>query len=380
MIEYLALALLGTWLLWIIWSRAGRVLNPPKVDLNLQATSNLGDDSGAGNLVGIQPFMVPWDYASQKSFFLKLAGYMGIAKNERWLNEKTIVIFPEYIGTWLVATGEKRAVYQARGLTHAMLTLIASNLFSFLWILLAALGRPRPRDIVKYSLFQLKAAKMASSYQSVFARLAREYGVTIVAGSIVLPKPRIINGKLTVGRGALQDVSMVMRPDGTVHGRLVRKVFPIKEELNFIEAASLSEVPAYETPAGRLGVLICADSWYPEIYGTIKSKKPALMAVPSYLGPDGIWNKLWGGYNGSAQPADVNLNDLGQLTEGEAWRKYALPGRMQGSGASYGMNVFLRGSIWDLGSDGHTLTVNEGKLTETEHTAGASITNCWIAN
>lgn len=378
MIAYIPPFLLGIWLLWAIWSKSGRTIHEPQADLNLQAVQSFGTNSGSGNLLGVQPYMVPLDYASQDRFYAKLAGYLEIARRERWLGEKTVVIFPEYLSTWLVAAGEKRSVFQAGGIERAMQILVLSNLFSFIRVLLKAWRRPHPQDLVKYSLFRLKADRMAHIYQAVFARLARDYAVTIVAGSILLPSPRIDRGKLTFGAGALLNVSMVFRPDGTAHDRLVRKAFPIEDELPFTSPAPDTQTPIFETPAGRLAVLICADSWYPAAYQRVALEKPDLIAVPSYLTGDDVWTKPWQGYNGAPLPADVDPGDIGRLTEGEAWKKYALPGRIGSTGARYGMNVFMHGTIWDLGSDGQTLVMREKNLAETGLTKGAALTNCWI--
>lgn len=378
MLVSIALILLSAGLAWALWSRSGRETDDPATDLRLQETLSVGDDTGAGNLLGVQPFMAPLDYASEERFYAKLAAYLEIAGQKGWLDEKTIVIWPEYLGTWLVAAGEKRTIYHARGITEAMQTLIFSNLFSFGRVLLSAGIRARASDKVKYSLFRLKAQQMAEIYQSAFSRLAQEYGVTIVAGSILLPSPSVRGGVLTAGEGELYNVSPVYKPDGSSYDRLVRKAFPTEDEKPFTAAAPVSELPVFETPAGRLAVLICADSWYPSSYRAIRPKKPDLLAVPSYLAQDDIWEHSWCGYNGAPHPQDVDLEDIKGLTEGEAWLKYGLAGRMDSAGASTGMNVFLRGRIWDLGSDGHTLILQGNELTEAEQTGSAAIVNCWL--
>ena len=105
---------------------------------------------------------------------------------------------------------------------------------------------------------------------------------------------------------------------------------------------------------------------------------PDLLAVPSYLAPDGAWEEPWAGYNGAPPPQDVDLSDVERLTEGEARRKYGLAGRLGSAGARHGMSVFLRGKIWDLGSDGHSRILQGDELTEVEQSDGAAIVNCWL--
>jgi hypothetical protein len=219
---------------------------------------------------------------------------------------------------------------------------------------------------------------MAGDYQSVFSGLAQRYGITIAAGSILLPDPLIIDGEVTAGKGPLYNVSAVFKPDGKTHPNLSFKVFPINTELPFITPASLARQPLFETPAGKLGVLICADGWYPQLYGQLKVLGVDFVVVPSFATGTDQWDIPWAGYNGALTPVDVNYKDVGRLTEGEAWRKYALAGRLSQAGAHAGANVFLHGDLWDMRSDsGQTLMVNETGVTESRSKGGA-ILNLWL--
>jgi hypothetical protein len=60
----------------------------------LADAAELGSDRGAGNLLGIQPFMLPHDYASEEAFYAKLAAYFAAADARGWLGEGTVVILP----------------------------------------------------------------------------------------------------------------------------------------------------------------------------------------------------------------------------------------------------------------------------------------------
>ena len=344
------------------------------IRLRVQDVAEYGMDVGRGNLLGIQPYMVPADYRSADTFYAKLDGYLDVAARQGWLGERTIVVFPEYVGTWLVAAGEKSRVVQASTIAAAMQALVLSHPLRFVRVLPSA----RAKDAVKYSLFRLKAPVMAGIYHAVFSGLARKRGVTIVAGSIVLPSPGISGGELVIGDGELYNVSAVYRPDGSPYENLVCKVFPIQDELPFTAPASAADLPVFDTPAGRLGVLICADSWYPSPYGAIVAQKADFVAVPSYLSPDGVWAQPWRGYDGGPAPDDVDARDVGAIAEGDAWLKYALAGRLPRAGIDHGINVFLRGDLWDLGSDGHTVLVRDRTVVEARHVAGAAIVNSWL--
>jgi hypothetical protein len=110
----------------------------------------------------------------------------------------------------------------------------------------------------------------------------------------------------------------------------------------------------------------------------LRARHVDMVAVPSFLGPKGIWAQPWKGYDGAPAPADVDPGDRGKLTEGQAWIKYALPGRISRAEARWGVNVFLRGQLWDLGSDGRTMIVHSGQVTQVTAEHRAAIVNLWI--
>ena len=333
-----------------------------------------GSDGQRGNLLGVQPYMRTSDYASEEAFFAKLDGYMQAARGRGWLGPRTIVVWPEYIGTWLASTGEGPAVAQAATLNGAMRRLAAGHALRFA----GALLRSREQDRVSAALFRVQAEAMARSYQAVFSRLARQYAVTMAAGSIMLPAPEVRAGAVAAGSGPIYSVSAVFRPDGTAHPELARKTAPTTAEASFVTAATAAELPVFDTPAGRLGVLICADAWYPEPYARLKAGGAELVAVPSFVTADAFWDKPWGGYDGAPTPAGVDAADVGVLSAGQAWRKYALAGRLALSGARHGINVFLRGALWDLGPDSGTALAVSGDQVAEAGRAGAAIMSVWV--
>ena len=346
-------------------------LSPP---LYVQEMAEIGADSGNGNLLGIQPFMRPEDYASAKTLHEKLSDYLQLARQHRWLNEKTVVLFPEYIGTWLVAENESSQVYRAHTINKAMRKMILAHTGQFLRTLFKTKGKDKTKD----ALFRMKAADMAQSYQRVLASLAEHYRVAIVAGSIVLPTPEIDRSRLKVGDGPLQNVSVLFHPNGRLDRKIVRKVYPIADELPFTAPARPEELPVFITAIGHLGVLICADSWYPECYLALKRQGVERIAVPSYLAPDGAWERPWQGYDGAAAPADVSPADIRQIRERDAWLKYALAGRLPSARGNCGMNVFLRGKLWDLGSDGCSIVVHGQNTFVSAAKEGAALLNLWM--
>ena len=96
-------------------------------DLRSQVVLNQGAPSARGNLLGVQPELYAPDYQNVERLRLKLAAYLEKARSEGLLGPRTVVVFPEHIGTWLVAAGEKPEVYQTEHLAEAMEWMAASN-------------------------------------------------------------------------------------------------------------------------------------------------------------------------------------------------------------------------------------------------------------
>ncbi|HXI87124.1 MAG TPA: nitrilase-related carbon-nitrogen hydrolase, partial [Parvularculaceae bacterium] len=301
------------------------------------------------NLIGVEPYLTPYDYRSADALKGALARYLDDAKQRGWMTDKTIVIFPEHVGSWLAAMDAPAAAYAAKTTTGAMIAVAGGDPVSFL----KAYFRSHETDRAAAAIFRMRSVAMAAAYTRVFGGLARDYDVTIVAGSIVLQAPSVANGVVVAGRGPLYSAGAVFGPDGRAAQSLVVKVHPIPSEAGFSSGGD-GDLPVFETPAGRLGVLICADSWHPALYQTLRDKGVDTIAAPAFLQPDGVWSKPWRGYV-TPPPADLDTDDPGRLTEGEAWLKYALAGRLYASGAKAGLTAFLRGGLWDLGADGHAI-------------------------
>jgi predicted amidohydrolase len=343
-------------------------------DLQLDEIAAAGANRGRGNLLGIQPVVRLSDYATGERLHNRLAAYLDAARGQGWLGPRSVVVFPEHIGTWLVAEGQPARVYTARRIDRALAMVALRRPAAFL----RAALRARARDRAKAALFAMQAGRMAAGYSRVFGGLAEAYGVTVVAGSIVLPAPAVAGGAVVAGHGDLFNVAAVFRPDGTAHPHLVRKHFPTDFEHPFVACPPAVDLPVFDTPAGRLAVLVCADAFYPASYAALRDRGVELLAVPSYLETSGVWLRRWAGYNGAPAPADVDPQDVGRIAEREAWLRYGMAGRMAAAGIAYGINIFLRGDLLDLGSDGAAIMVRDGQLAEARRVGGATLANIWL--
>lgn len=331
-----------------LWANAGREPSLAETHVGMLVVNQHRDTLIKGNFLAIQPLMEAKDYQSLSSFYGKIEYYLVEAKSRRWLHENTIVVLPEYIGTWLVAAEEKNSVYLASDIQNAMEMIVASNIFSFLRSYFFTTQKDKIRDAV----FRMKANKMAKIYGKALSALAKKYNVTIVGGSIILPNPKVENNNIIPQRGNLYNSSFLFHSDGMIDSKISMKVYPTKDEQNFLSEGKINQLPTYDTPAGKLGIIICADSWYDEVYKYFETKKCELIAVPSFMTPMGLMNGKWKGYSGYSNPENVNLDDIDKITERQAWEKYAMAGKFRKYNFRAGVNVFMRGKLWDITTDG----------------------------
>lgn len=362
-------AVLASYAMWAADRPMGHYLS----DLRIRLAVNQGTPADHGNLLGIQPELFPTDYQSPARLHRKLAAYLQQAQEQGLLNEKTVVVLPEHIGTWLMIGGEKDELYQAPTLAEAMNWLAASNPLLFARAWLSARGDNRLDD----THLRMKAKSMAKDYQALFGGLAKEFHVTLVAGSIVLPEPSVIDGQLKVGSGALFNSSVVFGRDGAPLGQPQRQMHPIFDQHEVLEANEEHAVNVVDTPAGRLGVLIGSDSWYPDNYRKLDAQNAQLVAVPAFVTGHGVWDQPWRGYKGSSSPSSVSLKP-GEVSEGQAWHRLTLTAQPPGSRAIAGVSVFLRGQFWDKPSAGQSFLSSNGQQFADGDARGARLLNLWL--
>ena len=353
--KLMALAALFVVAFALFWPGLAPNLDTPP-QLYLHHSASYGSDTGGGNVVGIEPYMEPLDYATPDRFKQKLSGYLDAAQTKGWIKNNTIILLPEHLGTWLMATDQKNRVYSANNTASAMLPIILGNLSAFLknyYIF-------ENDDMAGASVIRAQTQQTAAAVLAVYSALAKDYHVTIVAGSQALMTPGVYPGSLSYGHGPIFNASFVFGPDGKPQNDAIRKVHPIPSETGFTQASSVEFLPVFETKGPTIGVLVCADSWFDDTTKRLADQGADLLLVPSFL--EGTrWDEPWQGYVNDPPPDDGWRGDIGVITEGEAWVKHALPARAKKHGIKWGMNVFLKGDLWGMKGYGHALILENGK-------------------
>lgn len=308
-------------------------------DLRSELAVNLGQPGDNGNLLGIEAKLVTSDFQSPEQLRAKLAGYLNTARQSGLLNGKTIVVLPEHIGTGLVAAHERDEVYQSQSLSEASRWVAASKPGK----LLTTLTESHGDEAVSDALFRMKARQMARDYQQLFGKLAKDYRVTLVAGSIVLPEPSIQDGKLKAGDGPLYNVSVVFAADGKPMGQPQRKHALSRSEKRYAEAGDAGQLQIFETPAGRLAVLIGNDRLQAEHYTNIAQAE--LLATPAFLS-----------------------------RAGEDYRPEALTNLQ----AKAGVTVFMAGRIWHYSGDDLGFVATREQVLTGQKSEAARLLNLWL--
>jgi predicted amidohydrolase len=369
----ISVAALTAYGLWTGQRPTGHYLS----DLRARVAIDAGQPGERGNLLGIEPELFPTDYQDLGRLHRKLAAYMEQARERGLINNRTIVVLPEHIGTWLFATGEKNQFYRAETVEEAMDWLAWSNPLKFVGALLGTHGKNRLAD----ARMRMKASSMAEDYQQLFGGLAREFGVTLVAGSIVLPDPGVEDGRLRPGRGPLYNISLTFGSDGRPLGQPQRQIYPSRHQRRYVRPDAGAPLNVIDTPAGRLAVLIGSDSWYPRSYARLNESGAELIAVPASVTGSQGWSGPWRGHRDSSASAQIDVQGS-RLSEEQAWHRLTLTGRAPQSTAHAGVSVFMRGQFWNQGSSGQSFASRGGQLIAEpdgqQPAPGARLINVWL--
>jgi predicted amidohydrolase len=122
-------------------------------------------------------------------------------------------------------------------------------------------------------------AAQSKPYLDKYRALAKELQIAIVPGTLLEPE--------TSAGSGLANVAYFIGPDGAILGRYQKKNLWHPERPHL--AADI-ETPhtAFDTPWGRMGMLICWDIAFPEAYKALIADGAKMIVTPSYwLAEDG---------------------------------------------------------------------------------------------
>ena len=126
--------------------------------------------------------------------------------------------------------------------------------------------------------------------QSFLREQARQHGIILVAGTMpVVTRPASPNGVVeTIADGRVRPASLVYSPDGLLMARYDKMhLFDVKvadKQAQYMESRSFepgSSVVTVATPLGKLGLSICYDLRFPELYRRLLDDGAEIITVPS---------------------------------------------------------------------------------------------------
>lgn len=257
----------------------GFSVNLPEAPNNTITFDNHGNSNSASvNVVSIAPVMQPEDYASGRHFKAKLNDYFDAAKEKGWFGANTIVVLPAHIGTPLLAINHKSRVYRADSIRSATIPLFAYNLTAFAknYYIFDA------EEPVVAATVRAQTKTAADMYQVVFSSMAQNYGVTIVAGSILMMTPGIYPDGITYGHGPIFHASFVFGPDGKPQGDAIRQVMPNTAEQRIAKKSLAEFLPVFTLNGIRYAVAIGADTVDESVNEHLKSQNIDLLLSPQF--------------------------------------------------------------------------------------------------
>ena len=170
-----------------------------------------------------------------------------------------LVVWPEYVATFLVLAGRGREVAGCTTVDGALRRVVARHPLA----LVAVMARHRTSRLTP-AVLTMFAPLAYGHYVATFSAIARDLGAWVVAGSGLFPR----NGRgdtsdvLVPASADVYNTSLTFASDGRVAG-VTRKmnVVPTQEDVLGLCAASPSELAVLDTPVGRIGTLICYDGF-----------------------------------------------------------------------------------------------------------------------
>ncbi|CAK4030514.1 carbon-nitrogen hydrolase [Lecanosticta acicola] len=120
------------------------------------------------------------------------------------------------------------------------------------------------------------ACRHWKTYLDKYIALARECSICIVPGTIVE-----LHDEGTASERLL-NVAYFITPDGSIAGKYVKKNLWGPIERLHLTSSSDDEHPVFDTPLGKVGILICWDLAFPEAFREMISKGAKMIIIPTF--------------------------------------------------------------------------------------------------
>src|SRR5690625_489681 len=284
-------------------------------------------------LAAVQMTLDLADYWTYEAFEAKIRSQFDAVAATLEPGLPALVVFPEDVGLMLVVQGMESRLASIDSIEEAIGTSVRSQLLALSWTRLIRWKAWVP------ALFLNRNRQIAETYFGVFSDLSREYGMYVVAGSVVLPPYRITDGVVEWERGPVNhnvyNSSYLFGPDGLVIGRQdkVELIELEREAALNLSAGTVEDLQVFDTPLGRIGIAICLDAFDDAVVDRLTDLGAQILVQPS--ANPGEWN-------------DWQQTDWLRSSH----QRVAVEGQF-----AYAVNPMLTGPLWDIGFYGQSAIV-----------------------
>lgn len=305
-----------------------------------------GTNRKYGNLIAIQPKFFFSDFSNETTIAKRLKEIMEQGKVNSLYDRKTIVVMPEHIGSGLVFLDEKQNTFKS--MSFNALIQFLNNKYKSELSSISSNSKISRNDIDK--VFRLKAQRMSEAYVSLFSKLSKEYSVPIFAGSIILPGPKISNGKISIDTTApLYNIAVVFGADGRVMEPLVKKTILSEEESLILEKGDVNQNRVWIVPGWKVGVFLGEEVFSEVLFDKLKSRPLDGIVVAGFSNPLGSPKAL-----SRFLPEPVNLDN-----ETEIWLRYGALKYIQNTKAQDLVQAFASFSVWGQNTRAQSFNVRD---------------------
>lgn len=204
------------------------------------------------------------DYRSPEAFRERILGLMRTVR-QRAPKSELLVVFPEDVGLGLIFSQDYERIQSSKTMVEAGLRLMERYQINPLTVEggFAAATRLLLRTLSPF---------VERVYHETFAEAARTAKAWIVAGSAPIAQGECVH-----------NVCYTYNPRGE-RVLIQRKInlVDLEKEAGLNLCPAPCELPTVNTPAGKLGVLICLDGFYHELIDQHAKRGVRVLAMPSY--------------------------------------------------------------------------------------------------
>ncbi|TGL08196.1 hydrolase, carbon-nitrogen family protein [Leptospira bouyouniensis] len=296
-------------------------IQKPNKTWNEVSIQTNGTDRKYGNLVGIQLVLKPEDYVKEEWWKERIEETLIQGKKSGIFDRKTIVIFPEHLGSGLIFLNEKSKFLNSDSLSDALKT--------------------KGDNFTLNDLLLSKANMMADVYVRTFSSLAKDYNVPILGGTIVLPNPKIVKGNLVLdSTGPLYNVAIPFSADGKLMEPIVKKSILSEEEQKVYAAGDINQDRIWIVPGWKVAVFIGQEVFDSSIYSRLTGK-----AIDGLISPSAVFpNMKWSG---------KDLSDM------NVWKQDGMSKYIKTTRAQDLVQVFLSGHLFENHWNGKTFNLRD---------------------